>query len=685
MSDKIKLAFCIHSHQPVGNYPQVFEQGARDCYLPFLKYLKEYPDIRATLHFTGPLLEWFENSRPEFYDLMEGLISKGQVELMGGGFYEPILSAIPADDAIKQIKMGGDFFLRKFGVKPSGIWCTERVWDPSLPKKISGSGIAYTLLDDTHFLAAGLKPEDVNGYFMTEREGASLKVFPIDMNLRYLIPFKEPQQIIDYLLTLRDRGVEAVTYGDDGEKFGMWPGTLKWVYEDKWLERFMEAMSRCDDIEVVTLNSVLENHPPKGLIYLPTASYQEMMEWSLFPEQGRLYGNLIKDAKNSWDWNAKRGFLRGGTWDNFLAKYPESNRMHKKMLRISRLVREYGEDETALKRLFMAQCNCGYWHGLFGGVYLDILRNAIYENLLSAEKIVDEIRLKDKPYIVENYDYDIDGNDEILVSGRTINCIISPDESGSVFGIEHKPSECCITNVMMRHEEIYHNKILGSSDNNNNQDSGNKPLSIHDIAFVSSDELKSLLVYDNYSRNCFITHIINGRPDTESLLKGLKPEGFAGALKPFRLEGMSGENDVLTVKLSSIEEGLDISKTFIFDPKGSIRLQQTLAGEINDDMFIVVEMNIMMPDKPAIKDVGEINGRGIFTGRRMVFNDLGRGLSVCIESDSVWEIVLLPIECASQSESGFEKTFQGWCIYFIRRIKGGIPGLALLMGEICQN
>ncbi len=685
MSDKIKLAFCIHSHQPVGNYPRVFEQGARDCYLPFLKYLSEYPDIHATLHFTGPLLEWFENNKPEFYDLMCGLVSKGQVELMGGGFYEPILSAIPGDDAKKQIGMGCDFFQKKFGVKPGGIWCTERVWDPSLPQKISGSGIKYTLLDDTHFLAAGLKPEDVHGYFITERDGSSLKVFPIDMRLRYLIPFKEPDEIIGYLLGLRDRGVEAVTYGDDGEKFGMWPGTLKWVYEDRWLERFMEAMSRSNDIEVVTLNDVLESHSPRGLIYLPSASYQEMMEWSLFPEQGRLYGRIVKEEKNSWNWNSKRGFLRGGMWDNFFAKYPESNRMHKKMLRISRLVREYGADETALRHLFMAQCNCGYWHGLFGGVYLDILRNAIYENLLRAEKIVDRIRLKDRPYIVECCDYDLDGNDEILVSGRVINCIISPDESASVFGIEHKPTERCITNVMMRHNEIYHDKILGSSESHDHHGGGEKPLSIHDIAFVTSDELKSLLVYDTYSRNCFITHIINGRPDAGSLLKGMKPNAPMAALKAYRLERMSEENEALKVKFSAIEEGLNISKTLVFDPNGSIRLKQDFAGEAAGDMFIAVEMNIMMPEKPLIKDAGEISDRGIFTGRSIVFNDPENNLSVCIESDSVWEIVLLPIECASQSESGFEKTFQGWCMYFIRRISAGMPELVLHAGEICRN
>ena len=685
MSDKIKLAFCIHSHQPVGNYPWVFEQGARDCYMPFIKYLNEFPNIRATLHFTGPLLEWFEENRPEFYFLLCGLILKGQVELMGGGFYEPILSAIPGDDAKKQIEMGSDFFLKKFGVKPTGIWCTERIWDPSLPQKISGTGIKYTLLDDTHFLAAGLKPEDVHGYFITERDGSPLKVFPIDMKLRYIIPFKEPQEIIDYLLSLRDRGVEVVTYGDDGEKFGMWPGTLKWVYEDKWLERFMEAMSKCDDIEVVTLNDVLIKHPSRGLIYLPSASYPEMMEWSLFPEQGRIYGRLMSDAKNSRDWNSKRGFLRGGIWDNFFAKYPESNRMHKKMLRISRLAREYGGDETALRHVFMAQCNCGYWHGLFGGVYLDILRNAIYENLLRAEKIIDKTRLKDRPYIVENYDYDLDGNDEILVSGRVINCIISPDESASVFGIEHKPTERCITNVMMRHDEIYHDKILGSSEPHDDHNSVNKPLSIHDIPFVSSDELKSLLVYDTYSRNCFITHIMSDRPDTQSLLKGLKPKGFTGALKAFRLEDMSEDTEVLTVKFSAIEEGLNISKTIIFDPKGSIRLAQNISGEITNDMFIAVEMNIMMPDKPVVNGLEELNDRGIFTSRRMAFNDPARNLSVCIESKSDWEIVMLPIECASQSESGFEKTFQGWCMYFIRRLNGKIPDLMLQMGEICQN
>ena len=41
MSEKISLAFCVHSHQPVGNFPSVFEKGAKDCYLPLLRILAE--------------------------------------------------------------------------------------------------------------------------------------------------------------------------------------------------------------------------------------------------------------------------------------------------------------------------------------------------------------------------------------------------------------------------------------------------------------------------------------------------------------------------------------------------------------------------------------------------------------------------------------------------------------------
>ncbi|MBN2298667.1 MAG: hypothetical protein JXM72_08730, partial [Deltaproteobacteria bacterium] len=137
MSEKILLAFCVHSHQPVGNFPAVFRQGSHDCYLPLLRILKDYPQIRMSLHYTGPLLEWFEANEPEFFHLASELVERSQIELVGGGFYEPIIPVIPQVDTEAQIAYSKRYLEDTFGVSPRGMWSAERIWDPGVPKKIA--------------------------------------------------------------------------------------------------------------------------------------------------------------------------------------------------------------------------------------------------------------------------------------------------------------------------------------------------------------------------------------------------------------------------------------------------------------------------------------------------------------------------------------------------------------------
>jgi len=684
MSDKIRLAFCVHSHQPVGNYPWVFETGTQDCYLPFLEHLVDYPDLKMTLHYTGALLEWFTENRPEFYALIQTMVNRGQVEIMGGGFYEPILSVIPEDDARRQIALLNTFARQRFGYVPRGLWCAERIWDPCLPKKIAGQGIEYTLLDDTHFLAAGLSPDDIHGYYLTEREGYPVKVFPIDMHLRYMIPFKEPHEIVSYLLRLRDRGVRVVTYGDDGEKFGMWPGTKKWVYQDGWLRRFLDAMSQAvGEIEIITLSMALDKYPPQGRVYLPTASYQEMMEWSLFCEQGRYYQGLIKQAKQNPDWERVRAFLRGGLWDNFLAKYPESNRMHKKMLKVSRLVRQYGMSEQALNHVFKAQCNCGYWHGLFGGVYLTALRHAIYENLLKAEAIIDSERLKDRAWIVEREDHDYDGQEEILVSGRNLNCVIAPQTGASICALEYKPAAYSLSNVMMRHPEIYHNKILEAGDHQGGDHKG-QPLSIHDIPFTSSEDLKGVLVYDRYPRHSFMTHVMDAAPDMTLLLQGRRIETSLIADIPFTYAGSREDGSILRLEFAA-DAPLKVLKHYAYAPEGGVTVGHTLPEDGGRELWLAVEFNLMVFTDEFKAESKPYTGRAVVHAKQVEWSDRDHDLTVAIESEDDWEIVVSPIECASQSESGFEKTFQGWSVFFIRKVQGPIPTLRLQAGGACPS
>ena len=124
---KFRFLLLIHSHQPVGNFESVFESAYQKSYLPFVQAVVRHPGIRLALHYSGPLLEWMEARHPEFFDLLRSLIEKGQVELLGGGFYEPILIAIPPEDRAEQILRLANFIEEKFGARPQGAWLAERV------------------------------------------------------------------------------------------------------------------------------------------------------------------------------------------------------------------------------------------------------------------------------------------------------------------------------------------------------------------------------------------------------------------------------------------------------------------------------------------------------------------------------------------------------------------------------
>ena len=189
---------------------------------------------------------------------------------------------------------------------------------------------------------------------------------------------------------------------DDGEKFGVWPETYHTVYEEGWLERFFTLLEQNSEwLETTTFSEYLRKEPARGRIYLPTASYMEMGEWTLPTATMMEYDDALAMLKGMPDGGRIRPFIKGGIWRNFLAKYPESNHMQKRMLMVSRKVHKVLESpgssakldrEAAqmIDHLYQSQCNDAYWHGVFGGLYLPHLRSAVYEHLIQAEYLADK-------------------------------------------------------------------------------------------------------------------------------------------------------------------------------------------------------------------------------------------------------------------------------------------------------
>jgi alpha-amylase len=693
---KIHFLFGIHNHQPVGNFEHIFKKSFSTCYKPFFSLLEKHPHIKTSIHFSGPLLEWMESEEPDFVERIQKLVAQKQVELLSGGFYEPIFSILREPDVLGQIGMTNDFIQKKFRTKPRGAWLPERVWDPVLPRLLCEGGLSYTLLDNTHFLHTGLSPEQIRGYFVTEREGKTLAVFPTDMNLRYSIPFEPPDKTIEYLRYLAsDMEDAAVSYGDNGEKFGMWPGTYSWVYEKGWLEAFFTALEKNRAmIEMLTFSEYLDKYPPQGLIYLPTLSYEEMMEWALPAEAAARYEDMLGNLQNLELKDKYSPFLRGGYWNNFLVKYPESNHMHKKMLMISERLDEWqksihgssgnGQVRSAKKELYQGQCNCPYWHGLFGGIYLNYLRHAIYEHLINAEKIIDLSLYGDEPWVdYKVTDFKRDRSMDVLISGKNLNAYFSLNDGGSLFELDFKQFSFNLSNTLTRKMEGYHRKLKlnnGAAESNGRNE---QPVSIHHTSKIKEEGLQNLIAYDWYQRYSFIDHFLGEgtTPETFSLSRYPETGNFVGS--PYALEKI--EKDLAKTEVSFMlkrdghilqddkQMPLRIEKSFsVNDTLMEIQSAYSIKNKsgMGLELWFGVEFNFAFiagndplcnyhfPGHNENKLL--MNTKGDFLNiPSFEIKDEGNGFGVKFSISPAADVGIFPLETVSQSEDGLERTYQG--------------------------
>ncbi|MHA2008558.1 MAG: alpha-amylase/4-alpha-glucanotransferase domain-containing protein [Promethearchaeota archaeon] len=489
MNEKsIHLPIVFHFHQPVDNFPWVFEDVYKKSYEPLIDRIFLFPDVKITLHFSGNLLEWLLNKKPEFIDKLRSMARRGQIEIIGGGYYEPIFAIIPYRDKIAQMKKLSNLIKNEFDLEVKGAWLSERVWEPDYPSFLSEAGLKYVMVDDNHFRSTGITEEDTFYSYITENEGKTLRIFPINEELRYLTPWKPTYMSIDYLQKAADKiGNRCVLFISDAEKMGVWGTTNEICYihgHDEgdngkpFIPAFLEQVANNEWIKSLTLTEYMEKFPAKSLIYLPTASYDKMEEWVLPTQIRKNFKRIRKDLKEDDEKREIYQFLKGGYWRFFLVKYPESNNMHKKMLYVrnkliyteENLLRVEEESlvsiilskiNEAWDEIYKAQCNDCYWHGLFGGVYLQFLRFSVYTHLINAEKLIDTINALINPklasYIyVTPVDFNKDSKTEYIIESDIYNIYINPDDGGTIFEIDYKPKSYNLLNTLTRWPEAYH-------------------------------------------------------------------------------------------------------------------------------------------------------------------------------------------------------------------------------------
>ena len=479
-----------------------------------IEALERHPSVRLSLHYSGCLIDWLKQNHPEFLRRIVNLAGQGQVEIVGGAYYEPILSAIPDADKLGQIDRMKAVIKREFAVEPIGLWLAERVWEPYLAKIMAEADVDWTLIDDTAFKMVGLEDNDLFGYYVTEEQGRFVKVFPLSKYLRYVIPWHSVDSVISYLRQEALDGEDRiVVLGDDGEKFGMWPGTYDRCWRKAWVDKFFtELEANTSWLHTIPLGEYAHQVPPSGRIYLPCASYDEMLEWSLPSDKSWEYTKLKHQLEGEEKHNVVQ-FMHSGFWRNFLVKYPEINRMHKKMLRVHQKVYRARvldtEDDCGLEELWKAQCNCPYWHGVFGGIYLADIRATTYRHLIQAEDKADKIIHRRRSWMEwKKVDFDGDGAEELLIDDDALSVYISPDEGGSIFECDIRKYSYNLFSTMARRPEAYHRALVRPSLRNHTVE-GNAIPSIHDLMRIKDEDLPRSLVYDQYLRSSLIDHFLD--------------------------------------------------------------------------------------------------------------------------------------------------------------------------------
>jgi 4-alpha-glucanotransferase len=406
---ELQLVLALHHHQPVGQLESVLEHAYETRYRPLLDLLENYPVVPVALHTSGPLLEWLVELHPEYIDRLHALIARGQIEILGGGIFEPVLTMIPHRDRVGQIQAFTQFIQEVFSTPIRGAWLAEGAWEQSLVTSLVQAGVEYTVLDDFHFERGPSQVEGPFGYHLTEADGHLLKVFPACPALPNGISFVEPKLVHDFLSRLAHRRPgSTVVFAVDENALANHPDTSSSVDMLVWLEHFCEKIAADGDwLEITTFADLVDRSLPRGKVYLSDSAHRWRNRQSRRAEGDELYARMLGVSQR-------------------LAAAESNVDSDPDYLEVARL------------ELYKGQCSSAYHaNGPTGGLDLPHLRNAAFRHLIAAHNALDEIEGNTGPRVrIDVGDFNLDARQEVRLENDRLIAFVRPARGGHVYELD---------------------------------------------------------------------------------------------------------------------------------------------------------------------------------------------------------------------------------------------------------
>ncbi len=400
----LKTHFIVgtYNHLPEGLDETEFEKIYQSCYRPFLSTLNRFPEIQAALYYSGSLLRRFEARHPEYIMLLEEMSARRQIELLGGGFYAPLLPLIPNSDRLGQIELMTTYLRKNFGKRPRGCWLTEFAWEPWMASTLQASGMDYTFLSDRQFRDALGRDDAELTPVVTEDQGRCLTILPVmdsTTSLGASLGFIEAAE------TAGPRPLTVLMVA--GER-------IRELWENSGLESpdlYMErtfAWFRKNSLEseTTTPSRYLKTKRISSKLYFHGSATERFMKASAAEGANHVCGSL------------RRSIIR---YASSAALY---SRMYYVHLLIGQLRGDKSRKKTAIEDLWKGQCGNAYWQAPAGGVEDPAIREAAYRSLIDAE-LTTRQKGAFVPGIVKA-DIDFDGGKEYIYQGLDLNAYVHP-------------------------------------------------------------------------------------------------------------------------------------------------------------------------------------------------------------------------------------------------------------------
>lgn len=525
--NNITLCFSLKSSRIAPSRQEVFEKDYENVYKPLLKFLVSNPEFCFSFSFNGVQIEYLLKKHPEFFEILKQLISRKQVEILGGGYYDPAFPLLLPIDRAGQIELLTTEIRKVTGKRPRGITICGSIWDYSLVSNFNSSGMEYVLLDES------LIPQDKLRYLplIMSDKGKSISILPVvntsqidfsnhkfdiltdltrkisKSNKNLQERFSKAQKVITFHFTIRE---------------------LQSILENHLLEQIYTEVKESEQLfEIKTPSQYLKKCEVRIPSYISSGMSSDVAQWGTKP-----YESVKLDKRYPV------------TIYDFFQIYPQSRALYDRMMYVSLLVNQSHGDKQrkndARQKLWEAQNGDGFICTSKGSFVSSTYRQQAYKSLTEAERILRQCGQFTES--ISNFDYNSDGINEYICRMQNYFAVISL-QSGAIRELDVLQNSGNFADNLSRVQEFEH----------------------YD---------------DNYERGLFIDHIFN-QDEFNSYLEN-KPAGtgiFSSSLyQEIKFNDNHREVQLYTKALYQNKQLISLRKKYVLNSSGMM-IQYILKNE----------------------------------------------------------------------------------------------------------